>query len=316
MDWPLKTPPVSENEIPLLNTYYLKACPTPSDPTIVWGTDVDVTARREFLRKVNAASPVLVTGAHLLLKAVAQALVQHPRFNRRVVRRRIYEFREINILMPLQNRSSGEPEVFLLKGVDRLSLLDISRQVWEHHRNTTSHNRAHDFQAGLYHRIPQPLVPWLLRLLLRFTNRFHRPITRLNEQLVSAAVLVNDFSHLQAPMRSYKPSRFPTEGWTLTITMGRAEERPVVENGQIRIRQIAPLFVRSDHRLVDAHELGQFVETLRKLLADPTWAEPTIATQGRSSKASTARSRSLPWSTSPSRENVPAARKATQRDGN
>ncbi|MGD9857086.1 MAG: 2-oxo acid dehydrogenase subunit E2 [Planctomycetaceae bacterium] len=280
LDWPLKTPAVSESEIPILNSYYLKACPTPSDPTIVWGTEFDVTPRRAFLQSVNADSRVLVTGAHLLLKAVAQSLVHHPRLNRRVVRRRLYEFQHINILMPLQNRHSGEAEVILLKGVDRLSLAEISRQVWEHHRNTTARHRAHDFQKALFRRLPRPLVSSLLRFLLRFTNRFHRPITRLNQQLVGAAVLVNDFSHLRAPMRSYKPSRFPTDSWTLTITLGPAEDRPVVVDGQIRIRQMAPLFVRSDHRLVDGHELGQFVQTLRTILADPASLESNAVSSG------------------------------------
>jgi len=280
MDWPLKTPAVSESEIPILNSYYLKASPTPSDPTIVWGTDVEVTGLRDFLRTVNDGNGLLVTGAHVLLKAVGQALVQHPRFNRRVLGRRLYEFRDVNILMPLQNRRTGEAEVVLLRRVDTLSLSEIARRVWEHHRSTSRRDRPHDFQVALRRRLPRRLVPWLLRLLVRFTNRFHRPITRLNEQLVAAPVLVNDFSHQTAPMRSYKPSRFPTDSWTLTVTLGPGEDRPVVVDGRIRIRRVAPLFVRADHRLVDAHELGQFVETLRKFLADPLSLESLPAAPG------------------------------------
>ena len=57
---PLHTRPVPESEIPILNSYYLKACPTPSDPTMVWGTEGETTMMRDYRQRMNDVSALLV----------------------------------------------------------------------------------------------------------------------------------------------------------------------------------------------------------------------------------------------------------------
>lgn len=52
--------------------------------------------------------------------------------------------------------------------------------------------------------------------------------------------------------------------------MGAIEPRPVAVGEEVVVRPVAPIFVRADHRIVDAHEIGAFAETLRTLLAEPT----------------------------------------------
>ena len=270
MYWPLQTPAVAESEIPILNSYYLKACPTPSDPTMLWGTEVDTGRLNNYLQQKNANSSVLISGAHVLLRAVAESLLRYPKFNCRVLGQRLYRFRDINVLMPLQNRRTGEADVFLLKSADSRSVSEIAREVWQHSRNAARGEHAYDGQTRLFRRIPRWLSRWLLRLHLWTTNHLNRPINALNEQLRSAPVLVNYLSYNgAAPMRSFKPSRFPSDCWTLSVTMGPSERRPVADGDDVIIRSVASLFVRADHRIVDAYELGKFVDTLRSLLSDP-----------------------------------------------
>ena len=72
-----------------------------------------------------------------------------------------------------------------------------------------------------------------------------------------------------APLRLYKPSRFPNDATPFNVTLGATEPRPVVVDGEVVVRPVASLFVRGDHRLVDAHELGLFANTLRSFLANP-----------------------------------------------
>jgi pyruvate dehydrogenase E2 component (dihydrolipoamide acetyltransferase) len=53
------------------------------------------------------------------------------------------------------------------------------------------------------------------------------------------------------------------------VTLGATEPRPVVVEGEVVVRPLAPLFVRADHRIVDAHALGLFTNLIRDLLANP-----------------------------------------------
>jgi hypothetical protein len=75
------------------------------------------------------------------------------------------------------------------------------------------------------------------------------------------------------PLRSLKPSRAPYDGIPLNITMGATELRPAVIDGEIVPRPIAPLIVRADHRLVDAHDMAAFIGTLRDFIASPATTE-------------------------------------------
>jgi len=53
------------------------------------------------------------------------------------------------------------------------------------------------------------------------------------------------------------------------IGIGRAEERPVVVDGNIVIRKILPLTATLDHRVVDGYQAGQLASTLVRLIGDP-----------------------------------------------
>jgi hypothetical protein len=75
------------------------------------------------------------------------------------------------------------------------------------------------------------------------------------------------------PMRFFKASRFPNDTATLNVTMG-----PSHADGESE--PVAPLFVRADHRVVDAYQLGRFVATLRGFLADPATLDVPDAAEG------------------------------------
>jgi pyruvate/2-oxoglutarate dehydrogenase complex dihydrolipoamide acyltransferase (E2) component len=80
-------------------------------------------------------------------------------------------------------------------------------------------------------------------------------------------------------MVALKPSSLPMNSFSITVTMGRAEPRPVVVDGAVVIRKHAPLFVRTDHRMVNAFEVAGFINTLRSHLNDPSTlveAEPQV----------------------------------------
>ena len=78
MEWPLRRPPIPVAETPTWSLYYLAACPTPSDPTIVWGTDVPVAGLEAYLKRLNADGDVLILPAHVLVWAVGRCLREHP----------------------------------------------------------------------------------------------------------------------------------------------------------------------------------------------------------------------------------------------
>ncbi|MBE0700959.1 MAG: 2-oxo acid dehydrogenase subunit E2 [Acholeplasmataceae bacterium] len=53
------------------------------------------------------------------------------------------------------------------------------------------------------------------------------------------------------------------------LGIGRIEQKPVVENGEIKIAYMLPLSLAVDHRVIDGADAGRFLSTIKALLNDP-----------------------------------------------
>ena len=282
MHWPIIWKPVPKKKIPFFNFHYLQACPQPVDPTIVWGTQVPAQPFTEYSRECARRCKALISPAHVLLQAVGHALQQHPVVNRRVVGRRIHDFRNVNVRMMTYDRQQNEVDILLLRDADSLSLKQIARTLWENQLSVTAGETTdHEDKALLRSRLPGPLLGWGVRAFLYLDSKFNLPKLDRIDRTACSPVVVNYLAFAGAPpMRTYKPSKYPHESSTVSITMGRTEEVPVVRDGKVETEKVAPLFVRADHRIVSAYELGEFIQTLRTLLAHPAEMDRAVAEQG------------------------------------
>jgi hypothetical protein len=275
MQWPLDHKPIPLRQIPFYNLHYLYGCRSPADPTIVWGTDVPAQHLNEYIRARNGESKTLISTAHVLAQSVGRALRQHPTLNCRVVGRRIYPFRDVNVRMMTYNRHHNEVEVLLLRNVDSMSLERIARILWKYqHRAASGRTLDHEDKLRLRRWFPGPLLGWTLRAYLYLDSKFNLPKVDRIDRIACSPVLVNYLGFPGAPpMRAYKPSSYPHESSTLSVTMGRIEQMPVARQGSVKVEPIAPLFVRADHRIASAYQLAQFAETIRQLIMDPAQME-------------------------------------------
>jgi hypothetical protein len=270
MKWPLDSRPIPRSDIPFYNLPYLHACGAEVDAAMVWGTEVEADDLQAFLGERNAHSPVLLSTAHVLLQATGRALARFPQLNRRVVGRRIYAFRQTNVRMSLYDRRRGDVDVVLLENADKLGLEQIARQLWQAQLEHAWDRAPIRRDQRRLRRLPAVLFDWCLRAYRALDRGFPLPALGRLDHLRSAAVLVNDLSFRGAPpMRSYKPTRFPDDSTPLSVTLGPIEPRPVVHHGRLAVAEVAPLFVRADHRITDSNLLGRFVAALRAMLADP-----------------------------------------------
>lgn len=265
MEWPLKRGSIPVSKTPTWSLYYQAACPSPADPTIIWGTDLPTAGIQACIRRANAQSDVLISPAHVLIWAVGRCLAKRPEFNRRLLARRQYEFRQVNVLVPMQVGNSG-PEVCLMVDVDQKPLDEIAKELWEHSRQLQKGISPSQRDAKVFRLLPGFLRNFLFRFMLLGNNWVNSPAMLWGHRTLRAGTVVNYLGHRGAPpMRMYKPSRFPTDVTTMSVTLGPAEP-------DHRGEPVAPLFVRVDHRIVDAHQLSQFVGDLRDLLIDPSAA--------------------------------------------
>ena len=70
-------------------------------------------------------------------------------------------------------------------------------------------------------------------------------------------------------MRIYKPTRFPDRSDSFNLTLGPMESKVVARSDGFVAINVMPLFLRADHRLVDAQQVGRFLGAVRELLSHP-----------------------------------------------
>jgi hypothetical protein len=253
----------------LINQQYL-SCGSRPDPTIVWGTDVDAEGLLDFVQQVNRTAETLITVAHVLIGAVGRSLARYPQLNCRIVGGRIYRFREVNVRIICYDRKSADVDILTIREADKLDVQQIARRIWSSQLEIGAHRDSDRFDKAVLRWGPDFLRRLTSRLFWWLDRNVRLPRLGRIDRHLDSAVVVNYFGFADAPvMRMYKPSKFPDESSLLSVTLGRIEQKPVVVEGRVVARHVAPLFVRADHRVTDAHLLARFIGTLRDALADP-----------------------------------------------
>ena len=103
-------------------------------------------------------------------------------------------------------------------------------------------------------------------------NRFRVPtIWKWQQELNEAGAFVNYLGFPGALHRCNPSSQavLPMNSYSVGVTMGPSERQPAVVDNAVVIRSLAPLFIRADHRMVNAYEAAEFISTLRKHLLNP-----------------------------------------------
>ena len=67
----------------------------------------------------------------------------------------------------------------------------------------------------------------------------------------------------------YQPSRFADGSDSINLTLGPAETKLVMRDGAPVEIRVMPLFMRADHRLADAYQIGRFLAAMRETLQNP-----------------------------------------------
>jgi len=271
MKWPLVSRPLSNAEIPLYNRYYLHA-PKAShvDPVIVMGTEFEADALLAFLQEKNRKGGTILTTAHALIRATGLALAQFPEMNTRVVGRRIYRFRDIGIRMAFFHRKANEIDLLLVTSPDKKSVEDIAGEVWRRLLEAARGNGGRDRDLARMRKVPAFWFRQMMRFYGFLDRHFHLPAVSRLDELRGGSAMVNDLSHAGSPpMRSYKPSRFADGSDSINLTLGPAETKLVMRDGAPVEIRVMPLFMRADHRLADAYQIGRFLAAMRETLQNP-----------------------------------------------
>jgi pyruvate/2-oxoglutarate dehydrogenase complex dihydrolipoamide acyltransferase (E2) component len=250
----------------------------PSDPQVYGRMEVEMTRALDYIRRESERSGFHITVMHLLLRAMALCMKAYPdvnviiRWNRVYLRKRIHIFCQVTI-------PGKRPELLgiLVRDADTKDVAAIAREIKEKAaaiRSGADRELLHTLQ--MLDRIPGFLYGPALRLVNFFQYTLNFDLSRFGipkDPFGGAAV--TDLGSLGVS-EAYAPLP-PITRMPIVVSLGKVEEKPVVEEGQIVVRPVCVICLTFDHRMMDGYRAGKVAKFVKRYLADPEKFEAPAA---------------------------------------
>lgn len=248
----------------------------PDDPTIYGTIDLDMTDALKFLREESERTGEHLTVTHLVTKAMADTLAEHPECNCIIRRGRIFERDDIDISVlvavpPEEADREQEADLSgaLVKNADRRSIVEIAREIREGARKVRKHeDPLLDRTKKLFDRVPPAVMGPLLRLVARLQYDFNLDLSAAgipNDPFGSAIVTsvgVLGITEAFPPLLTF--TRVPA-----VLAVGAVEDKPGVRDGELVIVPAMRIAATFDHRVIDGFQGGKLAKTFKSIIQDP-----------------------------------------------
>ena len=254
---------------------------TAGDPSVYALLEIEMSKALPFAEAYSKQHGVHITPTLLAAKAISHCLQVRPELNGLLRRGKVYLRRSVSVFFQVNvpgkagngNRDERIAKAFLsgtsVHETDTKSLAEIAR-AFRAQAAEVKRGRDPSFRSCI--RIVS-LLPW--RLVRGFLNLGSWLIYGLNLELgflglpndPFGSVMISNIGAMGidvawAPLVPY--SRVP-----LLLALGTIRDKPVAENGEVKVRPVLSIGVTFDHRLIDGVHAAQMSNEFKKCFAEP-----------------------------------------------
>ncbi|RMD83518.1 MAG: 2-oxo acid dehydrogenase [Candidatus Dadabacteria bacterium] len=242
----------------------------PRDPTVYGNLEINMRTACEYLRQVNELHRgAKVTVTHLVAKAIARALAEHPEANAIVARRRIYYRRSVDVFCQVATAGGKDLSGVKISNVDRKKITEIADELHDRvERLRRGRDSSSERAKRTILRVPHPLLGTVIRAaeFLSYDLRLDLSRFGIEQDQFGSAMVSNvggfGLSHGLAPL-------VPATRTPIVLLVGKIEDRPVVEDGRLSIAPCLTIGCTFDHRLIDGYQAGVMASIVTATLSDP-----------------------------------------------
>jgi pyruvate/2-oxoglutarate dehydrogenase complex dihydrolipoamide acyltransferase (E2) component len=266
--------------MPLFRRIALGTWAEPADPSIYGALTLRMERALAYVEEVRRRNGTRLTITHLVVKALAQAMLACPQANVLMRWGRLYQRRSVDISV-LVGRGGGEPDLSATKieGADGKSLLEVAGELAAGAGRVRAGGTSLERTRRSLGRVPGLLMRPFLRLITFLTHTLNLDLSRFGvprDPFGSAVVTSLGSLGLESafvPLVAY--TRAP-----LVVAPGRVIDQPVVQDGQVVPGKVMSLNVTLDHRMIDGAHAGVLARVLRDIIEDPFTHLPLEAGRG------------------------------------
>lgn len=251
------------------------------DPSVYGIVEVDLTAVDKFLHDKTSHR---ITASHIVGKAIAVTLREHPQLNSILRLGNIYQRQSVDVFFQVNIPGEGHDAVkksalsgVCIRNADRMSLVELADAL---NRKTTE-MRANDHPQKLK-ELRGELGPslktlrWVPAILMRYVlnvSSFFNYDLGFNLTWLGmprdpfGSVMVTNVGSLGIEM-AWAPL-VPFTRVPILLTVGEIGPKPWVHDGKIEIRNVMKMGVTFDHRFIDGAHAAGMLKTFKACFAEP-----------------------------------------------
>lgn len=248
----------------------------PDDPTIYGTIDIDMTDALAFLTAESARTGEHLTVTHLVTKAIADTLAEHPECNCVIRRGRIFARDDVDLSVLVavppddaDHEQEADLSGALIRNADRKSIAEIAKAIREGARKVRKREDPLLEQTKkLFAVMPPAVMGPLLRLVAKLQYDFNLDLTAFgipNDPFGSAIVTsvgVLGISEAFPPLLTF--TRVPA-----ILAVGAVEDKPGVRDGEVVPVPSMRIAATFDHRVIDGFQGGKLAKTFKEIMHDP-----------------------------------------------
>ena len=248
----------------------------PDDPQIYGDIEVDATALLDFIEHARRATDAKVTVTHVVGKAMAFALGEHPDLNVRLYRGHFVQRESVEVFFIVSADDGAELSGVKVVDADKKSVVDIAEELA---RRAARIRTGDDVEFGKTKtnlaRTPLRLLKRALKVSAWLTadrdldlKKYGLPRQAFGSVMVTSVGMFG-IQHAYAPLSPYY--RIP-----FLVLVGEVARKPAVVDDKIEIRPLLNLSATMDHRYLDGFHAARLARSVREYLDDPKRFEPAL----------------------------------------
>lgn len=246
----------------------------PTSPTVYGRLELDFTKAKEYLKRVNETSTYKVSATHFVAKVVALALKKFPDLNGVIKWHQIYLRESVDIFLQVAIEDDGAGNKADLSGAkvdncDQISIQDIAGELFKKAQKIRSNKDPQFKKSKTFSKLLPPfLLGYFLKLMsfLMYNLNLNLPSLGLVHDAFGSA-MVTSVGMWKVPP-GYAPlvpfSRVP-----MIVCVGQVNDKPWVENKEIKIKPIIDVTVTFDHRFIDGLTGAKMANFVKDVFEDP-----------------------------------------------
>lgn len=246
---------------------------TAGDPSVYGSVELRAEPVLAYLAAFRERTGRRLTLTHMLVRAVAAVLEEMPDANAILRWNRIYLRKDVGVFfqVAMEDQETGEIDLsgVTIHDANHKSLMEILDETEARVRQVRAHKDEQlESTRSTFKRIPFLLLNRVLDLIAFLTYELNLDLSWAGiPRDPFGSVMITNIGSLGL-QEAYVPL-VPYSHVPLLLAVGEVRQVPVVEDGEVRVGQVLPLFATFDHRILDGSHAAHMVRTIKRWFADP-----------------------------------------------